>query len=74
MELSGVRTYALLPVPVPDLGFMNIYGTDITAEKAVERFPNQNPNPVFRVDDQRHADLCQRRQPAADRRVRDEDR
>lgn len=50
--VSGVRTYALLPVPVPDLGFMNVYGTDITAEKVVERFPNQNPNPVFRVDDQ----------------------
>ena len=48
---SGVRTYALLPVPVPDLGFMNVYGTDITAEKVVERFPNQNPNPVFRVDE-----------------------
>jgi class 3 adenylate cyclase len=48
---SGERTYALLPVPVPDLGFMNVYGTDITAEKVVERFPNQNPNPVFRVDD-----------------------
>src|SRR5687767_3299534 len=48
---SDVRTYALLPVPVPDLGFMNVYGTDITAEKVVERFPNQNPNPVFRVDE-----------------------
>jgi class 3 adenylate cyclase/PAS domain-containing protein len=49
--VEGIRTFALLPVPVPDLGFMNIYGTDITAEKVVERFPNQNPNPVFRVDD-----------------------
>ena len=48
---DGVRTFAILPVPVPDLGFMNLYGTDITAEKVVERFPNQNPNPVFRVDD-----------------------
>jgi class 3 adenylate cyclase len=47
---SGIKTFALLPVPVPDLGFMNVYGTDITAEKVVERFPNQNPNPVFRVD------------------------
>jgi class 3 adenylate cyclase len=52
VELScGHRTFALLPVAVPDLGFMNVYGTDITAEKVVERFPNQNPNPVFRVDD-----------------------
>jgi class 3 adenylate cyclase len=53
VEISaGGRTFALLPVPVPELGFMNIYGTDITAEKVIERFPNQNPNPVFRVDDQ----------------------
>ena len=49
--IDGVRTFALLPVPVPDLGFTNVYGTDITAEKVVARFPNQNPNPVFRVDD-----------------------
>src|SRR5688572_15331669 len=48
---DGVRVFAVLPVPVPDLGFMNLYGTDITAEKVVERFPNQNPNPVFRLDD-----------------------
>lgn len=48
---DGVRIFAVLPVPVPDLGFINLYGTDITAEKVVERFPNQNPNPVFRVDD-----------------------
>lgn len=49
--VAGQRTFALLPVLVPDLGFMNVYGTDITAEKVVARFPNQNPNPVFRVDD-----------------------
>jgi class 3 adenylate cyclase len=49
--VDDVRTFALLAVAVPDLGFMNLYGTDITAEKVVERFPNQNPNPVFRVDD-----------------------
>ncbi len=48
---DGVRVYAVLPVPVPELGFINLYGTDITAEKVVERFPNQNPNPVFRIDD-----------------------
>jgi class 3 adenylate cyclase len=45
------RTFALLPVYVEDLDFVNLYGTDITAEKVVERFPNQNPNPVFRVND-----------------------
>lgn len=46
---DGVRTYALLPVPVPDLGFTNVYGTDITAEKVVAKFPGQNPNPVLRM-------------------------
>ena len=43
------RTYALLPVSVRDLGFVNIYGTDITAQKAIDKFPAQNPNPVLRV-------------------------
>jgi class 3 adenylate cyclase len=53
IEMSdGMRTFAVLPVPVPELGFINLYGTDITAEKVVERFPNKNPNPVFRVDDE----------------------
>jgi class 3 adenylate cyclase len=45
------RTYALLAVDVPEMGFVNIYGSDVTGEKVVERFPHQNPNPVFRVDD-----------------------
>jgi class 3 adenylate cyclase len=44
------RTYAIWPVPVDDLGFTNLYGTDITAERAVVKFPDENPNPVFRVD------------------------
>ena len=43
------RTYALLPVSVRDLGFVNVYGTDITAQKAIDKFPAQNPNPVLRV-------------------------
>jgi class 3 adenylate cyclase/PAS domain-containing protein len=48
---DGVRAFSVLAVLVSDLGFINLYGTDITAEKVVERFPNQNPNPVFRVDE-----------------------
>jgi class 3 adenylate cyclase len=28
---------------------VNLYGTDITAEKAIDEFPNQNPNPVLRL-------------------------
>jgi class 3 adenylate cyclase len=46
------RTFSVLPVYVEDLDFVNLYGTDITGEKVVERFPNQNPNPVFRVNDE----------------------
>ena len=46
------RTFSLLPVSVEDFDFINLYGTDVTAEKVVERFPNKNPNPVFRVDDE----------------------
>jgi class 3 adenylate cyclase len=46
---AGVRTFALLAVDVPDLGFTNVYGTDVTAAKVVERFPNRNPNPVMRM-------------------------
>ena len=47
--LSGVRTFQLLAVDVPDLGVVNVYGTDVTAAKVIDRFPNRNPNPVFRV-------------------------
>jgi len=50
--VDSMRTFALLPVHVPDLGFTNVYGTEVTAEKVIERFPNQNPNPVFRINDE----------------------
>ena len=43
------RTFAVLAVPVPDLGVYNLYGTDVTANKVVERFPGRNPNPVLRM-------------------------
>ena len=43
------RTYALLAVDVPDMGFINLYGTDVTATKAIDKFPDQNPNPVLRL-------------------------
>jgi class 3 adenylate cyclase len=49
-EVGGEgRTYRLKPVPIPEFDFVNLYGTDVTAEKAVDRFPNQNPNPVLRL-------------------------
>ena len=46
----GSATFELLAVEVPEFAFVNLYGTDVTARKAVARFPDQNPNPVFRLD------------------------
>jgi class 3 adenylate cyclase len=46
---EGGRTYRLKPVSIPEFDFVNLYGTDITAEKAIDKFPNQNPNPVLRL-------------------------
>ncbi len=43
------RTYAVWPVPIRDLDFTNLYGMDVTAERAIVKFPNQNPNPVLRI-------------------------
>ena len=47
------RTYAVWPVPIPEMGFTNLYGTDVTAERAVVKFPDQNPNPVLRMSELR---------------------
>ncbi len=44
------RTYALWPVRIRDLGFTNLYGRDVTAERAITKFPDENPNPVLRMD------------------------
>ena len=46
---EGGRTFRLTPVLIPEFGFVNVYGTDVTAEKAIDKFPNQNPNPVLRL-------------------------
>jgi len=46
---AGIRTFSWLPIEVPELDLLNLYGTDITAEKVVERFPGRNPNPVMRM-------------------------
>jgi class 3 adenylate cyclase len=45
----GDRTYALLAVGVPELGFLNVYGTDVTVARVVDQLPDLNPNPVLRV-------------------------
>lgn len=46
---EGGLTFRLKPVEIPEFEFVNLYGTDITAERAIDRFPNQNPNPVLRL-------------------------
>ena len=46
----GNLTYAASFVPVPEFKFIIVYATDVTALRVIKKFPNQNPNPVFRVD------------------------
>ena len=46
---SDGRTFDVLAIHVPELDAYNLYGTDVTARKAIDKFPNQNPNPVLRL-------------------------
>jgi class 3 adenylate cyclase len=48
--VADSRTFAVWPVPITDMDFTNLYGMDVTAERAIVKFPDQNPNPVFRID------------------------
>ena len=51
VELAvGNRTFSFHVVGVPEFEFINIYGTDVTAKKAITKFPDQNPNPVLKTD------------------------
>lgn len=50
IEVSGEgRSYSLVPVPIPEFGFTNLYATDVTALHAINKFPDENPNPVLRI-------------------------
>jgi class 3 adenylate cyclase len=50
IEVQGEgREFALTPVAIPEFGFVNLYGMDVTAQHAVVRFPDENPNPVLRM-------------------------
>jgi class 3 adenylate cyclase len=50
LELDvGNKTFAFHIVQVPEFDFINIYGTDVTAMKAIAKFPDQNPNPVLKA-------------------------
>ncbi|NQW19300.1 MAG: adenylate/guanylate cyclase domain-containing protein [Chloroflexi bacterium] len=46
---AGIKTYSLLPVMFKDQGFINVYGTDVTAMKVLNKFPDLNPNPVMKM-------------------------
>jgi class 3 adenylate cyclase len=46
---SGGRHYALHPRFVPELDAINVYGLDVTALRAIDAFPDENPNPVLRM-------------------------
>ena len=45
-------TYSVDLVPVDQFGFIIVYATDITAHKVVDKFPDENPNPVMRLTNQ----------------------
>jgi class 3 adenylate cyclase len=47
--VAGNKTYSLLPVMFKDQGFINVYGTDVTAMKVLNKFPDLNPNPVLKM-------------------------
>ena len=46
---AGRRTYALLAVDVPEFGFINVYGTDITAVKERERLARENERLLLNI-------------------------
>ena len=43
------KIFLLKAVYIKELDCINVYGTDITAKKVIDKFPDQNPNPVMRV-------------------------
>ena len=47
---AGKKTYMAHFVPIPEFDFIIIYAADITAKKAINKFPDKNPNPVMRID------------------------
>ena len=47
--VAGTKTFSLLPVMFKDQGFINVYGTDVTAMRVLNKFPDLNPNPVMKM-------------------------
>jgi class 3 adenylate cyclase/PAS domain-containing protein len=63
-----LRTFAVLAVWDEKHDAIAAYGTDITARKSIERFPDRNPNPVIRTD---RAGMILYANSASDRILRD---
>ena len=50
VEITSLgRDYALLPVDVPEYGFINIYGTDITADNEMRRLHRENQRLLLNI-------------------------
>jgi len=56
-EKTAESIFLLTLIPVSEMGYVNIYGLDITVLKEAEdevirlaKFPSENPNPVFRIN------------------------
>ena len=43
------KSYLLKAVHIDEINCINLYWSDITAKKVIDKFPDQNPNPVMRV-------------------------
>ncbi len=46
----GIIYYKFSSVYINELKYYNIYATDITAVKIIDKFPDKNPNPVIRLN------------------------
>lgn len=44
------QTFYFSAIYTKELKSINLYGTNITAKKVIDKFPDSNPNPVIRVD------------------------
>jgi class 3 adenylate cyclase len=60
---SGGRTYALLPVDVPEFVFINVYGTDVTAVKQRDRLARENERLLLNILPESIADRLRAGEP-----------
>lgn len=46
----NTQTFYFSAIYTAELKLINMYGTNITAKKVIDKFPDSNPNPVLRID------------------------